>query len=186
MITSPTAGTASAAPCRGAGGQIGPANNGHSQPGTNDGQRQPVGLADDAKDAAALRLENANLRAQLASLPVIEQAKGILVACFQISPLAAFALLRRWSCHTNRKLRDISGLLVDAASHPDGQSRQPPTGQQDRPCADLEQFIDWLTGGRKPEQVSRVAVRTLEEEPRTDRSVSTIDAAITSGTDLQD
>ena len=56
-----------------------------------------------------MRVENANLRAKLASLPVIEQAKGILMGRYQISPDAAFALLRRWSSHTNLKLRDISG-----------------------------------------------------------------------------
>lgn len=72
----------------------------------------------DRVDVDSLMAENANLRAQLATLPVIEQAKGILIVRYQISADAAFALLRRWSSRTNIKLREISRLLVQAAVAP--------------------------------------------------------------------
>ena len=115
-------------------GQISPASNGHRLPSTADRhQHRPTDPADDAGVIAAVRVENSNLRAQLASMPVIEQAKGILIDRSQISPDAAFALLQRWSSHTNLKLRDISGLLVGAASHPDGRAPG-----RDQPGRDLE------------------------------------------------
>ena len=97
-----------------------------------------------------MRVENANLRAKLASLPVIEQAKGILMGRYQISPDAAFALLRRWSSHINLKLRDISGLLVDAARHPGGDQgvrAAVSTGGRPQPATEMDQLIAWLTNG---------------------------------------
>ena len=60
-----------------------------------------------------------NLQRKLETMPVIEQAKGILIGRFGIDPDTAFGLLRRWSCNTNRKLRDICRLLVDTAARPD-------------------------------------------------------------------
>jgi hypothetical protein len=73
-----------------------------------DGQTPPA--ADGAAETA-VQAENTHLRAHLASMPVIEQAKGILMARYQISADVAFALLQRWSSHTNIKLRDISRWL---------------------------------------------------------------------------
>ena len=61
-------------------------------------------------------MELAGLRRRLETLPVIEQSKGILIGRYGIDPDSAFCLLRRWSSHTNLKLRDISRLIVDAAS----------------------------------------------------------------------
>ncbi len=93
------------------------AGHGHRLPrAADDHHHAPTAPADAAGEVAALRVENANLRAKLASLPVIEQAKGILMSRYQISADAAFNLLCRWSSHTNLKLRDISERLVDAAS----------------------------------------------------------------------
>ena len=63
-----------------------------------------------------LLAELAGLRRRLDTLPVIEQSKGILMSYFGIDAACAFNVLRRWSSHTNTKLRDISQLLVDAAS----------------------------------------------------------------------
>ena len=126
------------------------AANGHRLPGVAAGHHDaPTAPAEDVGEVVALRVENANLRAKLASLPVIEQAKGILMGRYQVSPDAAFALLRRWSSHTNLKLRDISGLLVDAASHPgDQESRaSASTGGRPHPATEMDQLIDWLTNG---------------------------------------
>ena len=61
-------------------------------------------------------MELAGLHRRLETLPVIEQSKGILIGRYGIDPDSAFCLLRRWSSHTNLKLRDISRLIVDAAS----------------------------------------------------------------------
>jgi ANTAR domain/PAS fold len=47
---------------------------------------------------------------------VIEQAKGILVQLYSVDVDTAYALLRAFSSDTNRKVRDIAQVLVDAAS----------------------------------------------------------------------
>jgi hypothetical protein len=113
-----------------------------------DGQTPPA--ADGAAETA-VRVENTHLRAHLASMPVIEQAKGILMARYQISADVAFALLQRWSSHTNIKLRDISRWLVDAAATPD-----PPTARQPGPCSTaLERVIADLINN--PNQMTRPA-----------------------------
>jgi hypothetical protein len=65
-----------------------------------------------------LLVDYENLQRRLQTMPVIEQAKGLLIGRFGIEPEAAFALLRRWSSHTNVKLRDLSRLLVDTAAEP--------------------------------------------------------------------
>jgi len=62
----------------------------------------------------------AQLQQKLASLPTIEQAKGILMARFSLEPDAAFALLVRWSQVNNLKLRTVSARLTAAASDPAG------------------------------------------------------------------
>jgi hypothetical protein len=69
------------------------------------------------------------LEHRLATQPVIEQAKGILMGHFGIGPDTAFDVLRRWSSHTNLKVRDISRMLVTTAaaespSDPRGAHRQ--------------------------------------------------------------
>ena len=55
------------------------------------------------------------LEHRLATQPVIEQSKGILMGHFGIGPDTAFDMLRRWSSHTHLKVRDISQLLVATA-----------------------------------------------------------------------
>ena len=47
---------------------------------------------------------------------VIEQAKGVLVQLYSVDAATAYALLRAFSSDTNRKVRDIAHVLVDAAS----------------------------------------------------------------------
>ncbi len=60
----------------------------------------------DARDMAA------NLQAALESRAVIDQAKGILIERYKLTPDQAFQALARVSMHTNRKLRDIADDLV--------------------------------------------------------------------------
>ena len=47
---------------------------------------------------------------------VIEQAKGVLVQLYSVDVDTAYALLRAFSSDSNRKVRDIAQVLVDAAS----------------------------------------------------------------------
>jgi GAF domain-containing protein len=53
-----------------------------------------------------------NLQTALESRAVIDQAKGILIERYKVTPDAAFQLLARASMTTNRKLRDIADDLV--------------------------------------------------------------------------
>jgi hypothetical protein len=76
------------------------------------------GADDSAVDELeALRQELTGLRAALASRATIDQARGILIARFRISPDGAFELLVRWSQDRNIKLRTIAGTLVALAQH---------------------------------------------------------------------
>ena len=60
----------------------------------------------------------AQLQRKIESLPTIEQAKGILMARFNLDADTAFALLVRWSQTNNLKLRSVSTALADAAGTP--------------------------------------------------------------------
>ncbi|MFC8934619.1 ANTAR domain-containing protein [Rhodococcus sp. NPDC057135] len=64
---------------------------------------------------ARLRAENDELRRALDSRPVIEQAKGLLMAERECSADQAFDLLVEMSQEWNVKVRDIAGGLVAAA-----------------------------------------------------------------------
>src|SRR3954454_17733098 len=57
----------------------------------------------------------ANLQRALESRAVIDQAKGILIGQYHISPDEAFDLLSRQSQTSNRKLRDIARDIVERA-----------------------------------------------------------------------
>ena len=57
-----------------------------------------------------------DLRLGLDTMPVIEQAKGILVGHYRIDPDAAFAVLRRWSMNGNIKVATLASSLVEMAS----------------------------------------------------------------------
>lgn len=54
----------------------------------------------------------ARLQARLATMPVIEQAKGIVMAQFDWTPAEAFDALRRASQRENIKLRDLAARIV--------------------------------------------------------------------------
>jgi GAF domain-containing protein len=53
-----------------------------------------------------------NLQVALESRAVIDQAKGILIERYRLTPDQAFQLLARASMHANRKVRDIADHLV--------------------------------------------------------------------------
>jgi AmiR/NasT family two-component response regulator len=59
-----------------------------------------------------------DLTRRLESLPLIEQAKGILMARHAIDADTAFSVLVSRSQQTNRKLRDIAAELVRDATSP--------------------------------------------------------------------
>lgn len=59
-----------------------------------------------------------NLQRALEFRAVIDQAKGILVERYKITPDAAFQLLTRASMHANRKVRDIADHLVHTGEFP--------------------------------------------------------------------
>jgi GAF domain-containing protein len=69
-----------------------------------------------------------NLQAALESRAVIDQAKGVLIERYKLTPDQAFQLLAHASMNANRKLRDISDDLVRTgelpAVAPRGDSRQ--------------------------------------------------------------
>lgn len=63
-----------------------------------------------------------DLRALCASRPVIDQAKGILMALYAIDAEHAFALLCRWSQAHNIKVRELAANLVRNTVAPKGPS----------------------------------------------------------------
>jgi GAF domain-containing protein len=60
----------------------------------------------------------ANLRLALESRAVIDQAKGVLIERFKLTPDQAFQALVRVSMHANRKLRDVADDLVHTGELP--------------------------------------------------------------------
>ena len=56
--------------------------------------------------------ENENLHRKLQTLPVIEQAKGILMGRYGIPADDAFEMLRRWSQDTNTKLHLVAQTII--------------------------------------------------------------------------
>jgi hypothetical protein len=66
----------------------------------------------------------ARAQARLASLPVIEQAKGIMMARFGWSEEQAFDTLRRASQRDNVKVRDLAAEIVARTASPAPAQRQ--------------------------------------------------------------
>jgi GAF domain-containing protein len=60
----------------------------------------------------AARDQAENLQRALDSRAVIDQAKGVLIERYRLTPDQAFQLLARASMHTNRKVRDVADHLV--------------------------------------------------------------------------
>jgi hypothetical protein len=78
-----------------------------------------MGLADGAAESPSLqaelelcRAECADLRAALATRPVIDQAKGILMARHGCSAEEAFRMLAQASQRENRKVRDVARRVI--------------------------------------------------------------------------
>lgn len=65
-----------------------------------------------AHHAYSVAEELAQMREAMASRAAIEQAKGVLVERYRLTPEQAFALLLRGSQNTNTKLRDVAVELV--------------------------------------------------------------------------
>ena len=63
-------------------------------------------------DLAEAQKDIDNLHAALTSQPVIEQAKGILMARHRCGPDQAFRMLVEASQRDNRKLRDVAAAVV--------------------------------------------------------------------------
>lgn len=57
------------------------------------------------------------LQGRLATLPVIEQAKGALMMTYGLTADAAFAVLRSHSQNRNIKIRDLAAELISNAPH---------------------------------------------------------------------
>jgi hypothetical protein len=70
----------------------------------------------------------ARLAARLDSQPVIEQAKGILIAQVGCTPDEAFTMLRAASQRTNVRIRELARDIVErtaSRNHSDGKPGQP-------------------------------------------------------------
>ncbi|KOT86784.1 hypothetical protein ADK86_38080 [Streptomyces sp. NRRL F-5755] len=63
-----------------------------------------------------MRAENAWLRRALAGRPVIDQARGILMATAECTAEQAWYILRQTSQHANRKVREVAGEVVADAT----------------------------------------------------------------------
>jgi GAF domain-containing protein len=59
-----------------------------------------------------------NLQIALESRAVIDQAKGVLIERYKITPDQAFQLLAQASMNTNRKVRDVADHLVHTGEFP--------------------------------------------------------------------
>ena len=77
----------------------------------------------------------ARLRAQLETMPVIEQAKGILIAQTGCSPDKAFAMLRQASQRSNIRVSELAAGIVDRAVTKPRPRPAPRAGSPARPRA---------------------------------------------------
>ncbi len=64
-------------------------------------------------DTEALRTEVAQLKRAMQTRPVIDMARGVLMASFGLRPDDAWSVLVDVSQHTNTKLRQVAAELVD-------------------------------------------------------------------------
>ncbi|MFB7084929.1 ANTAR domain-containing protein [Streptomyces sp. NPDC056296] len=94
---------------------------------------RPNRASDDADPAGErraelerLRAENAQWRQALASRPVIDQARGMIMAIGRCTPEEAWEVLVGVSQHSNTKLHTVARHLVDTTVGP----RRPPPMRQ--------------------------------------------------------
>ncbi|HET9893328.1 MAG TPA: ANTAR domain-containing protein [Streptosporangiaceae bacterium] len=77
----------------------------------------------------------ARLLARLETMPVIEQAKGIIMARSRCAEAEAFDLLRRASQRSNIPVRDLAAQIVArATSPPAAKDRTAPPAPQHQAC----------------------------------------------------
>ncbi|MFD0055908.1 MULTISPECIES: ANTAR domain-containing protein [Actinomycetes] len=71
-------------------------------------------LPDENDDAVLDRLEqeNAQLRYAVGSHATVDQAIGVLIAFYRLSPADGFEVLREVSQHTNIKLRTVAEAVI--------------------------------------------------------------------------
>ncbi|MFD9219062.1 ANTAR domain-containing protein [Streptomyces sp. NPDC060064] len=69
-------------------------------------------------EAQALREEVAGLRHALSTHPVIDMARGVIMATASCTPDQAWQVLVNVSQHTNIKLREIAQHIVDSVEGP--------------------------------------------------------------------
>ena len=74
-----------------------------------------IDITDVREDAVNVELDSA-VSDFVGQRAVIEQAKGVLMQLYSVDADTAWALLRAFSADSNRKVRDIAGLLTTAAS----------------------------------------------------------------------
>lgn len=97
-----------------------------------------IDITDVRQEAVARELDGA-VEDFVEHRAVIEQAKGVLVQLYSVDPDTAWALLRAFSADSNRKVRDIAGLLVDAA----GDNLTPTRGRSPSPHVMLQRlYVD--------------------------------------------
>jgi len=73
---------------------------------------QSLGPGESMSTIDRLVIDNENLRRKLQTLPVIEQAKGILMGRYGIAADDAFEMLRRRSQDTNTKLHLVAQTII--------------------------------------------------------------------------
>jgi len=86
----------------------------------------------------------ARLQARLDTMPVIEQAKGILMAQYRCGPEEAFDLLRRASQRANVKVSVLAEQMVEQMASPEPQAARRPA----RPTSGGRRARTARAGGR--------------------------------------
>ncbi|HET6916259.1 MAG TPA: ANTAR domain-containing protein [Acidimicrobiales bacterium] len=89
-------------------------------------------------DAADLLEQVHHLERKLETLPVIEQAKGMLMQDFGLDADSAYLYLRRISQDTNTKVRDVATRIVEELT---GTSSTATSALTARTLNDLEQRL---------------------------------------------
>lgn len=94
-----------------------------------------IDITDVRQDAVAREVDDA-VEDFVGHRAVIEQAKGVLVQLYSVDPDTAWAILRAFSADSNRKVRDIAALLVEAA----GDNATPTRGRSPSPHVMLQRL----------------------------------------------
>jgi anti-anti-sigma factor len=92
----------------------GAVNGRHKHPGTTHNPMEEDWLPDDAEHA--LRIEIVQLKRAMQTRPVIDLARGVLMASFGLSAEDAWSVLVHVSQHSNTKLHHLAEELVGAVN----------------------------------------------------------------------